>query len=209
MRVAACCRSELPRSSTRSLPRPVILQALAGIKDQVDESERRLRLEQLFAAHAGAVRAYARRRIDPVSADDTVSEVFAIAWRRLDDVPEVALPWLLSCAWRVLAHQHRRLKRDVALAERLGAEVGQPVLRNDPVLGWALSQLSERDREVLLLIAWEGLQPGQAAAVLGCSRNALAVRLHRARRRLAGLLRRAENQEENSPGGLPAEEAFR
>jgi RNA polymerase sigma-70 factor (ECF subfamily) len=173
----------------------------------VDDRQRRIRLEQLFAAHAGAVRAYARRRIDPVSADDTVSEVFAVAWRRLDDVPEAALPWLLGCARRVLAHQHRRLRRDVALAERLGTTAGPPAPTGDPVLGRALSQLSARDREVLLLVAWEGLDPAQAARVLGCSRNTLAVRLHRARRRLDAVLRRAESQVENCPGGYRAEEA--
>jgi RNA polymerase sigma-70 factor (ECF subfamily) len=175
----------------------------------VDDFQRRMRLEQLFAAHAGAVRAYARRRIDPVSADDTVSEVFAIAWRRLDDVPEVSLPWLLGCARRVLAHQRRRLHRDVALAERLGRAPAQPAPRDDPVLGWALSQLNERDRELLLLIAWEGLDPAQAAQVLGCTRNALAVRLHRARKRLAAVLRRRQGPQGSNSGGLMAEEALR
>lgn len=173
----------------------------------MDDLQRRLRLEQLFAAHAGAVRAYARRRIDPVSADDTVSEVFAVAWRRLDDVPEAALPWLLGCARLVLAHQHRRRQRDVALAERLQTAAGPPPPQGDPVLGWALSQLSERDRELLLLIAWEGLEPAQAARVLGCSQNAVAVRLHRARRRLAAVLRRAEDRMESHPAGFRAEEA--
>jgi hypothetical protein len=64
----------------------------------MDEFERRLRLERLFSAHGAAVRAYARRRVDPASADDAVSDVFVIAWRRLDDVPDDALPWLLGCA---------------------------------------------------------------------------------------------------------------
>jgi RNA polymerase sigma-70 factor (ECF subfamily) len=64
----------------------------------MDDVQRRSRLEGLFSAHAGAVRAYARRRVDPVAADDAVSEVFVIAWRRLDDVPDDALPWLLGLA---------------------------------------------------------------------------------------------------------------
>lgn len=164
----------------------------------MDELQRRLRLESLFNAHAGAVRAYARRRIDADAADDTVSEVFAVAWRRLEDVPDDALPWLLGCARNVIAHQHRRGQRDVALAGRLQAAVDRPVVATvradgDDRLRRALAQLSERDRELLMLIAWEGLQPAQAAQVLGCSRNALAVRLHRARRRLATALRRAES----------------
>ena len=87
----------------------------------MDEVQRRSRLEDLFNAHAGAVRAYARRRVDPVAADDATSEVFVIAWRRLDDVPGDALPWLLACARHVLAHQRRRSGRDLALLNRLAS----------------------------------------------------------------------------------------
>jgi RNA polymerase sigma-70 factor (ECF subfamily) len=48
-----------------------------------------------------------------------------------------------------------------------------------------LARLSDRDREAILLVAWEELDTASAAAVLGCSRAAFAVLLHRARRRLA------------------------
>ena len=67
---------------------------------------RRRRLEELFNAHGTAVRAYALRRLgagESASADDVVSEVFAVAWRRIDAVPEGAeLPWLLGCAFRLI-----------------------------------------------------------------------------------------------------------
>ena len=182
--------------------------AVAGhVLGSVDEVQRRLRFERLFYAHAGAVRAYARRRIDATSADDTVSEVFAVAWRRLDDVPDDALPWLLGCSRRVLSHQRRRARRDTALADRLEAAAGPPAAIDD-TLGRALSTLSDRDREVLLLIAWEGLSQAQAAKVLGCSRNALAVRLHRARRRLAVALDRVPATGRGDAGRLPAKEVL-
>jgi RNA polymerase sigma-70 factor, ECF subfamily len=61
---------------------------------------------------------------------------------------------------------------------------------------------------VLLLIAWEGLEPARAAKVLGCSRNALAVRLHRARKRLAAAIDRAENSDRGGGARLPAKEAL-
>jgi RNA polymerase sigma-70 factor (ECF subfamily) len=54
----------------------------------------------------------------------------------------------------------------------------------------ALARLSESDRELLLLIAWEGLSPAQAAAAMGVSAATVRVRLHRARRRLARALER-------------------
>lgn len=52
----------------------------------------------------------------------------------------------------------------------------------------AWRRLDEADRELLTLVAWEGLDRDQIAAMLGCSRATIRVRLHRARRRLARLL---------------------
>jgi RNA polymerase sigma-70 factor (ECF subfamily) len=165
----------------------------------VHEFGHRVRFERLFEAHAAAVRAYARRRVDPAAADDCVNEVFLVVWRRLDDVPDEPLPWLLGCARRVLAHQHRRVRRDVELLSRLEPpSVAQAPALCDRMLGRALAELSDGDRELLLLIAWEGLEPAQAATVLGCSRGTLAVRLHRARRRLAAALESVESNESTS-----------
>lgn len=157
-----------------------------------------MRLEALFNEHAAAVRAYALRRIDLESAEDTVMEVFVIACRRLDHVPAEPLPWLLACARRVLANQRRGADRQRALAAQLGSAIapGPPEWEHgDDSLMRALAELSERDREVLLLIAWDGLEPGQAATALECSRATLAVRLHRARRRLAAALDRLQERD--------------
>ena len=174
----------------------------------VDDAQRRARFEGLFNAHAAAVRAYARRRVDPVAADDAVSEVFVIAWRRLDDVPDNALAWLLGCARNVLAHQRRRSLRDLALLDRLAGEpAANAAFGAERGLAQALAQLSADDRELLLLVAWEGLESAQAAEVLGCSRSALAVRLHRARKRFAAALSQADADE--PPRSRPlAEEAM-
>ena len=48
----------------------------------------------------------------------------------------------------------------------------------------ALGRLSASDREAITLIAWDGLRPATAAAVLGQSPTASRVRLHRAKCRL-------------------------
>lgn len=149
--------------------------------------ERRGRLEALFSRHAAAVRAYAARRVPAAEADDVTSEVFVVAWRRLDDVPDDALPWLLACARRVVANRRRSSRRQAALRARLGRERRGVVMH--PIAGSslrdALASLSAGDREVLMLVAWEGLDASRAAVVVGCSPRAFAMRLHRARRRLA------------------------
>ena len=76
------------------------------------------------------------------------------------------------------------------LADRLRAELSagyRPAQYTGELAEFAAAfrSLAEADREVLALVGWEGLDRGQAAAALGCSRNALRIRLHRARRRLA------------------------
>jgi RNA polymerase sigma-70 factor (ECF subfamily) len=161
------------------------------------ELERVRRLEGLFADHAQAVRAYALRRIDPSTADDIVSEVFVVAFRRLDEVPDEPLPWLLGIARRVLANHRRAVgRREVLTAQltTLHASVWRDEVSGEPELLGALAKLNDRDREVLLLIAWEDLDPASGAAALGCSRATFAVRLHRARRRLAAAMAQTEHE---------------
>lgn len=161
------------------------------------EPERVSRLEQLFAEHGQAVRAYALRRIDSGTADDIVSEVFVVAFRRLGEIPDDPLPWLLATTRRTLANHRRATGRREALTVELAA-LQAGVWRDDGEgereLLTGLARLDERDREVLLLVAWEELDPSSAAAALGCSRATFAVRLHRARRRLAAAMAQAERE---------------
>jgi RNA polymerase sigma-70 factor (ECF subfamily) len=158
----------------------------------MDDDERRLRLEALFTGYARDVLAYARRRVDVATADDVLSEVFVVAWRRLEDIPlGDPLPWLLACARRVLANQRRGERRRAAFVDRLAVEAStcaDPVEPSDGRLARGLASIGARDREVLLLIAWEGLSAEQAASVMGCSRPTFLVRLHRARRHLTAAL---------------------
>ncbi len=164
-----------------------------------DDSQR-TRFERVFQAHHPAVRAYALRRTDANTAQDVVAETFLIAWRRSDVLPDDPLPWLFETARRVLANQRRGAAHQRSLADRLAAEpvaaardIGD-ALASASACRAALARLGERDRETLMLVAWEELEPGAAARASGCSRAAFAVRLHRARRRfrheldLAGLV---------------------
>ncbi|MFF5207892.1 RNA polymerase sigma factor [Streptosporangium sp. NPDC000396] len=131
--------------------------------------------------------AYVVSRAGRQVADEVVSETFAIAWRRLDDVPEPALPWLLGVARNVLRDNVRAEVRREALNAELQTwaegDVADQVAERLSVLK-ALAELSEDDREILILTAWQELSPRAAAHVVGCSPAAFRVRLHRARKRL-------------------------
>jgi len=166
----------------------------AGHRVGMSELERRRQLEALLVAHAAAVRAYAARRIPAGDVDDVTSEVFVVAWRRLDDVPDDALPWLLGCARRIIANRLRGTQRQTALRHRLGLERPTPsgVSIPDSGLATALGTLSAADREALMLVGWDGLDHTRAAAAAGCSPRAFSMRVHRARRRLAAALARED-----------------
>lgn len=150
------------------------------------------RFEAIYREHFGSVDAYAHRRL-PARADDVVAETFLIAWRRLDDVPADALPWLYGVARRVVSDVRRGSRRQDAVAERLaslGAAQGLGRDESDSELLSALARLSERDRELLLLVYWEDLEPRRAALAFGCSRSTVATRLWRAHARLRNELER-------------------
>lgn len=149
-------------------------------------------LEELFRSHYPAVVSYVRRRAPAETVDDIVADTFMVAWRRLERVPADSLPWLLAVAGNVIATQRRATVRRRALLLRLRSAAVETVesARVEEVgpISAALLGLSEKDREALTLIAWDGLRPVQAARVLGESPGTFRVRLHRARRRLRRLL---------------------
>ena len=143
------------------------------------------RFEEIYAEHHDAVRAYVRRRVDEDAVDDIVSETFVVCLRKIDSVPDEALPWLYAVARKTLANHRRALaRREPAQA----AIAGEPEPAGDGLLAAAFAELSERDREVLRLVAWEGLSLRDASLVLGCSAVACRVRYHRAKSRLASKL---------------------
>ena len=165
------------------------------------------RFESLYVAHAGAVRTFAMRRAGAAEADDVVAEVFISAWRRLDDVPANPMPWLLGIARGVLSNRRRGEDRQAALIARLMSEqltrANQRNMDSDVAVVTALGLLSASDQELLLLVAWEQLDSGQLAEVLGVSRGAVAVRLHRARRRLKRALGSQQQSTASASGRLP------
>lgn len=166
------------------------------------DSPEAARLRELFAAHSRRVFGYVLRNVsagdgtDVAVAQDVVAEVFLVAWRRIDEVPDDAVPWLLVTARHVLANTERAASRRRRLADALAgiervaatspAAEEVALARADMIA--ALGQLSPAEREAVLLLAWDGLSVTDAAVVAGCSTHAFEVRLSRARARLDRLL---------------------
>lgn len=165
--------------------------------------------EAFYRAHYADVYAFVLRRLSgpPDDVADVTAEVFATAWRRSDQMP---LPphdrlWVFGVARRVVARHRRGRWRRHRLVTRLGeqrpAHSGEPVedvvqevqtgLADRLRVRRAIECLRDPDREVLALVLWDGLTYAEAARVLGCSENAVGIRLHRARRRLRALLEAA------------------
>ncbi|MGH3164296.1 MAG: RNA polymerase sigma factor [Trebonia sp.] len=176
----------------KSPPIPDASAAGAGSRHE-RSGERRARFEAIYEAYRGPVLGYVMRRTQsPDDAADVIAETFLTAWRRLDEVPagpESRL-WLYGVARRVLANHYRGERRRSALAEQLRADLA--VTWRPAEFGGDLAEVSaafrrlpEAQRELLALSAWEGLDYGEIATVLGCSRNAVRIRLHRARKQFS------------------------
>ncbi|PWD50651.1 RNA polymerase [Serinibacter arcticus] len=141
--------------------------------------------------HSRALVRYFARRGPVQDAEDLAADVLVTAWRRRDDVPrEAVLPWLYTTAGYTLAN-HRRKHADLPVAElperpspaRVGTDPEISAIFDAEVRG-ALGAVAERDRHILLLNAWEGLDGAELAQVLGISRSGADAALSRARKRL-------------------------
>lgn len=173
------------------------------------------RFSRLYREQGRAVLAYALRRVeDHEDAADVVAETFLVAWRRLASVPAGAGArlWLYGVARRVIANLHRTERRRTRLGRRL-AESLRAELATHPAPGGdaaevlrAMAGLGDEDRELILLVSWEGLSPAEAAQVLEISSLAARSRLHRARRRLRALIEGDKSVPRRSPE-LDTEEA--
>jgi RNA polymerase sigma factor (sigma-70 family) len=149
----------------------------------------------LFQQAYPVLHRYASNRgLRSADADDLVARTLEVAWRRLVDIPtDDPLPWLYAVARNLWRNQTRAAGRREALLVRLAPPDPQegPGENGDldvDSVRLALAKLDDDDRELLLLVAWDGLSPAKASVVLGCSAVAARTRLHRARNRLADRL---------------------
>lgn len=157
------------------------------------------RFRVLYETHGDDLRAYCTRRLGPDEAEDALSEVFAVVWRRLDEVPSggEARLWLYGVGRNVVRNATRSSRRRLRLASRLigrwDPAVSGPAdalltrSEHEEVLA-ALATLRPHDQELLRLHAWEELSREEIAQVLGVSIGAVDMRLHRAIRRMRSAL---------------------
>jgi RNA polymerase sigma factor (sigma-70 family) len=147
--------------------------------------------EKLYGTTARDVLAYVRRRTS-ADVEDLVGEVYAVAWRRRSDLPAAMLrrAWLFGVARKLLQAEGRQQQRETELLSELAARP-EPTAsstadhRTGPLVTAALGRLAPNDREILRLVAWEGLTPAELAVALGVRPGTARVRLHRARQALA------------------------
>jgi RNA polymerase sigma-70 factor, ECF subfamily len=165
----------------------------------------RARFEALAAEVVEPVRRFLVRRTDPDTADDVLAETLLVCWRRLDQVPENALPWVYGVARNCLANVQRGDRRQVRLAARISVvappqEAEREAAEPDERVAAALAALRPDEADLLRLWAWEQLGPAEIAEVLGITPNAASIRLHRARGKFVDELRKID-------GGAGHEEA--
>ena len=177
-----------------------------------------IRFRHLYDEHHRSVLAYFQRRLDTDAAYEATEDVFLVAWRKLDHIPDGdrSLAWLYSVARRVLANHRRSAARRHRLWGRLASEPLAPSDSPEPIVVrkeehqevlTALARLSDKDQELLRLAIWEELPHADIGILLGCSVGAVDVRLHRAVRRLEKGLRQAGHKPSRRLAFLPGEES--
>jgi RNA polymerase sigma-70 factor (ECF subfamily) len=152
----------------------------------------------LYDRYAGSLYRYAARRLGRDAAEDAVADTFLAAFARRQrydpDRPD-ARPWLFGILTREIALRHRteqaryRALRRAPIehstegpAERVASGVTAQAAR--ATLAAGLGQLADRDREVVLLLAWAELSQDEIARALDIPVGTVRSRLHRARRTL-------------------------
>jgi RNA polymerase sigma-70 factor (ECF subfamily) len=148
------------------------------------------RLEALYRGHADALLLYAQARLPLADAEDAVAEAFAVASRRIADIPDRALPWLLGVLRHVIGNTYQARTSRARLLGRLVPQWAPAfpdhaeAVAEAELAARALSRLRPGDREVIQLLMAGDLTPAEMGELLGCTPGAAAVRVHRARRRL-------------------------
>lgn len=160
------------------------------------------RFTSLYDTHYRAILGYLVRRVHSMAtAQDLAEDVFLIAWTKLPDVPtgDEGGYWLYGVAKRVLANHQRKMARRSGITARFrlpsidSDQPEQQLIRSTEAeaVDDAIAGLRDQDQELIRLAYWDELPHATIGALLGCSRSAVDVRLHRAVRRLRKAMARS------------------
>jgi RNA polymerase sigma-70 factor (ECF subfamily) len=160
---------------------------------------RKARFEAIWVEHSPRVRAYCIRRVASHEADDVCAEIFLVVWRRIDEIPPPphTLLYIYGIAGKVVSNHSRSFRRRARLDEKLRnlgvAPPADPAFlvvqsSDDADVAAAVRNLSHRDREIVMLFAWEDLPREDIAQIMGMTKAAVDQRIHRAYKRLARVL---------------------
>ncbi|MDT7729017.1 MAG: hypothetical protein QOI21_5593 [Actinomycetota bacterium] len=164
------------------------------------------RFATIFDRHAPHIQRYLARRLGSQIADDLAGETFLIAFgkrARYDPKYTDARPWLYGIATNLVGQRRREEVREYRLRAAVGApadeachaeQVAEQVTAQamNELLATALAGLSEGDRDVLVLIAWEGLSYEEVAAALDIPVGTVRSRLNRARKKVRATLSQSD-----------------
>jgi RNA polymerase sigma-70 factor (ECF subfamily) len=134
-------------------------------------------------------------------AEDAVQEAFLRVLRHRDTLDEVRdqRVWLIRIVWNIVLDRKRRAKTRpetddvdelarVLPAEGLSAEQIASAAQHHAHVLACVDQLPAKERQVLMLSAFEELSSVEIASVLGITESSVRSRLFRARNLMAGLL---------------------
>jgi RNA polymerase sigma-70 factor (ECF subfamily) len=140
---------------------------------------------------------------NPTDAEDAVQEAFLRVLRHRDTLGEIRdhRVWLIRIVWNVVLDRKRRAKsrpetEDVADLARvlpangLSAEERVSAAQHHAQVLACVERLPAKEREVLMLSAFDELSSVEIAAVLGVTESSVRSRLFRARNLMAELLNR-------------------
>lgn len=153
------------------------------------------RFRDLYHQTSPRVYAYLRRQTTQDEAESVLSDVYLKAWRHFDSLEANPMGWLITAAkttlldhWRAKQRQDRLADDFAALARHESVAAVEGLALDRTLMLQALRQLSDNDREALLLVGWDGLDHQSAADAAGCTVSAFTARINRARTRLVELL---------------------
>jgi RNA polymerase sigma-70 factor (ECF subfamily) len=152
----------------------------------------------LFRSYLSETSRFIARRTKAEDVEDLAADLFALAWQKRDSIPKgLELPWLYKSA-RYLISNHNRKQQGrtsilATLQEPQSAPSAESIALADLELADAWKGLSTKEKEILSLWAFEGLEPKQLAVALEKSENACAIALSRAKSKLTQLLNSENN----------------